>query len=105
MLNNDNTEEINKGLKLLVKTSFVVFIGILLSKIFTYIYRIIIARHFGPEVYGLFSLAVMAIGWLVAISSLGLTHGLSRFIPLYRGKKQINRIKHILKISTRLLII
>ena len=103
MLTNNDTEEINKGLKLLVKTSFVVFIGILLSKIFTYVYRIIIARHFGPEIYGLFSLAIMTIGWLVAFSSLGLTHGLLRFIPLYRGKKQINRIKHILKISTTIL--
>ena len=99
-----NTEEqVNKGLKLLVKSSFIVFIGLFLSKVLTYVYRIIIARHFGPEVYGLFSLAIMVLGWFVAISSLGLADGLGRFIPLYRGKKEYNKIKYLLKISVTIL--
>lgn len=99
MPNNNTEEQVNKSLKLLVKSSFIVFIGIFLSKIFIYIYRIIIARYFGPEIYGLFSLAIMIIGWFVAFSSLGLSHGLIRFIPIYREKKQINKIRHLVKFS------
>ncbi|MBU4070077.1 MAG: flippase, partial [Nanoarchaeota archaeon] len=100
-----NTEEhVNKNLKLIVKSSFIVFIGLFLSKILAYVYRIIIARYFGPEVYGLFSLAIMVLGWFVAISSLGLADGLGRFIPLYRGKKEYNKIKYLLRVSITILL-
>lgn len=95
----ENTEEIDKNLKLIVKSSFFVFIGLAFSKIFTYIYRIVIARYYGAEVYGLFSLAIMVLGFFVAFSSFGLTEGLLRFISFYRGKKQINKIRYLCKIS------
>jgi O-antigen/teichoic acid export membrane protein len=90
---------LDSSLKLLAKTSIIVFIGVFLSKVLTYLYRIIIARYFGPEVYGLFSLAIMIAGWFVAFSSLGLYDGIIRFISLYRGKKELNKIKSLFKIS------
>lgn len=90
---------LKKSLNLLVKTSVIVFIGILLSKILSYVYRIIIARHFGPEVYGLFSLALMVSGWFIAISALGFSEGLLRFIPIYRGRKQGAKIRYLFKFS------
>lgn len=77
---------LNKSLKLLVRTSFIVFAGVLLSKIFTYVYKIVIARAFGPEAYGLFSLAVMISGLFIAFASFGLIEGITRYIPLYNGK-------------------
>ena len=92
-------KEIDIGLKLLAKSSLIVFIGIFLSKLFTYLYRIIIARYYGPEVYGLFSLAIIVLGFFVAFSSLGFAEGILRFTSLYRGKKQIEKIRHILRIS------
>jgi len=96
-------EEINQGLKLLAKSSVIVFIGLFLSKVFSYVYRIIIARYFGPELYGIFSLALMVVGWFIAISSLGFSMGLARYIPFYRGKKEFEKIKYILKFSTTIL--
>ena len=86
-------KEIDKDLKLLAKSSIVIFAGIFFAKIFTYLYRIIIARNFGPEVYGLFSLAIMILGFFVAFSSLGLSEGLLRYISFYRGKKQKHNIE------------
>ena len=61
--------EIDRGLKLIVKSSMIVFIGLFLSKLLTYIYKIIIARYYGPEVYGIFSLAFMIVTLFVAFSS------------------------------------
>ena len=84
----DNEAEINTGLKLIAKSSIVVFIGVFLSKLLTYIYRILIARHFGPEIYGLYSLASIVLGLFVVVSSFGLINGLTRFIPIYRGKNK-----------------
>ena len=104
MEGNKKQKNLDNSLKLIAKTSVVVFVGLILSKIFTYVYRIVIARHFGPEIYGLFSLAVMILGWFVAFSSLGLAQGLLRYIALYRGEKKPNKIRFILKISIRTIL-
>lgn len=95
----NNEQEIDKGLKLIMKSSIIVFIGLFLSKIFIFAYRIIIARYFGAEIYGLFSLALMIIGWFIAFSSFGLNDGLLRYVSFYRGKKEINKIRYIIKFS------
>ncbi len=92
-------DEFGHGLKLLAKSSIIVFIGIFSSKIFSYLYRIIIARSLGPEVYGLFSLALMILSLFVVISSLGLTEGVLRFIALYRGKKEQDKVNFLFRVS------
>lgn len=92
-------KKIDSNLKLIVKSSFIIFIGLFLSKIFTYLYRIIIARNFGPEVYGLFSIAIMILGWFVLFGSLGFSEGLIRYLSWYRGKKDYKRIKYLFNIT------
>ena len=88
---------LDDSLKLIAKSSLVVFIGLFLSKLFMYFYRIIIARYFGPEVYGLYSLAVMIVSWFVIFSVLGLNSGILRYIPFYRGKKENDKIKFLFR--------
>lgn len=100
----EEKDKLNSSLRLIAKSSFVVLIFILFSKILTYVYRIIIARQFGPEEYGLFSLAVMILGWFVAVFSFGLVDGIIRYVSLYRGKKEINKIHYIIKITTTFLL-
>ncbi len=97
--------EFHKSLRLLAKSSVVIFIGIILSKIISYVYRIVVARVYGPEVYGTLSLALMIVGWFVVISSLGITQGMARFIPYYRGKKEKDKIKFIFNSSISFLLI
>jgi len=96
---------LDNSLKLLAKTSVIVFVGVFLSKILAYAYRVIIARYYGPEVYGLFSLVIMILGAIVAISSLGLVDGLSRFIPQYRGKRESNKISYLFRLTNKILLI
>ncbi|MBS3074616.1 oligosaccharide flippase family protein [Candidatus Pacearchaeota archaeon] len=98
MLKNDG-KKLSTSLKFLAKSSLVVLIGLLLSKLFNYIYRIVIARYFGAEEYGLFSLAVILFILFIAASSLGLSDGVLRFISFYRGKKQLGKINFIIKFS------
>lgn len=93
------------SLKLIAKTSFIVLIGVLLSKILSYGYRIIIARYFGPEVYGLLSLAIIIASTFAAVSALGFAEGLLRFIPIYRGREENEKIKYLFRFSTSILII
>lgn len=96
---NLDKESLDKSLKILVKTSFIVFIGVVLSKILAYAYRVIIARTFGPEVYGLYSLAITILALFMFSSSFGLADGLLRFIPIYRAKNEKDKIRHIVKRS------
>ena len=98
-------EAINKGLKTIAKSSVIVFISVFLSKFITYIYRIVIARNFGPEIYGLYSLASIVLGLFVVFSSIGLTDGLMRFVSFYRGKNQTNKIRYLLRTITIILFI
>tara|TARA_Y100000310_G_scaffold318877_1_gene373429 strand:+ start:1450 stop:3024 length:1575 start_codon:yes stop_codon:yes gene_type:complete len=95
---------LNYSLKLLFKTSLFIFIALIISKILSYGYRIIIARYFGPEIYGLFSLAIIVIYWFVIFALLGLSEGILRFTALYRGKKQIKKIRYIFRITSIFLI-
>lgn len=101
----DENSEVNHGLKLIAKSSLIVSITLLLSKIFLYLYRIIIARHYGPEVYGLFTLSVVIANWFRIFSSFGLKEGLLRYISLFRGKNEKDKIKYIYKKSVCILAI
>ncbi len=100
-----NDLKINLFLKSLAKTSIFVVLILFFSKLLTYIYRVLVARYFGPEVYGLFSLSIMILGLFVTVSSIGLVDGLIRFIALYRGKKEENKIRYLLKFSSVILLV
>lgn len=103
-------EEKKKGnfddsLKLLAKTSIIVFIGVFISKLLAYLYRIIIARYYGPEVYGLFSLVTMILGMVLAFSSLGLLDGLARFVPQYRGTNEKDKIRYLFSFTNKVFLV
>jgi len=100
-----NENEFDQSLKLIAKSSIIVFVGFLFSKILTYGYRIIIARYFGPEVYGLFALALIVFNLFVAFSTFGLAEGIVRYVSLYRGKGEKNKISYIFKLSLSILIV
>jgi len=87
---------VNSSLQTIFKSSLIVFIGIALSKILAYVFRIIIARYYGPEEYGLYLLALMVIGWLGTFATLGLTEGVLRYISMFRGKNEHGKIRYLL---------
>src|SRR3989338_11250389 len=98
-------KEVNSNLSLIFKTSVIVFLSMAFSKILSYAYRVIIARQFGPEVYGLFSIGLMIAGWFIAISALGLSEGILRFIPFYRARNQKAKISKIFRFTLLVLLI
>ncbi len=90
----EEQKELRENLRLLARSSFIVFIGLALSKIIIYLYRIITARYFGPEVYGLFSLAMMISTLFASFSAFGLSEGLLRYVSLFLGRKQTERVRY-----------
>lgn len=98
-----NKELINK-LETIAKTSFIVLMSVFLSKVFLYIYKVILVRKFGPEVYGLLLLAITITSFFTAIATLGLIEGILRFIPLYRSKNAEDKIKYIISFTKKILL-
>src|SRR3989344_7620107 len=97
-------KEFDASLKLVAKSSMIVFVGIVLAKILSYVYRVIIARNYGAESYGLFSLAVMISGLIGILAYFGLNDGLLRYISIFRGKKEYNKINYIFRRTFYLLL-
>ena len=89
----------------IIKTSAFVLILVMLSKVLGYAYKIIIARHFNAEVYGLFSLSMIVISIAVSLASVGLFEGLVRQISIYRGQKDEKAIKYLAHASKNFFII
>lgn len=87
------------SLKFLAKSSVFIFIGIMLSKILSYIFRMAIARYIGSEVYGLFTLSTSIIECFSIVFTLGLINGVVRYVSFYRGTKEQGNINYIVKIT------
>ncbi len=92
-------ESLAYALKLLAKSSFIVLLGVFSSKLFTFLYKFIVARNFGKETYGLFSLSVIIMSIGIMLATLGIQEGISRYIPLYRGKHEMRKISYLLRNS------
>src|SRR3989344_7403938 len=95
-------QEINQNLKLIAKSSLIVFIGIFIAKVLNYAYRIIIARIMGPETFGLFVISITVIGLITSLLSIGFPEGLVRYIAVLRGKKENNKIRRLFRFSITL---
>jgi O-antigen/teichoic acid export membrane protein len=97
-------KELDIALRAIVKSSVLVFLFLIFSKLITYFYRIVIARHFGPEVYGSLSLAIGILGIFTFLAVFGLDEGLLRFIPFYRQRKQNKKILAIFHFSFKFVL-
>jgi O-antigen/teichoic acid export membrane protein len=84
-----------KALNALAKGAGVTAIGMAISKVLTYLYRVIIARGVGPNAYGQLSLALMIIGIATTLSYLSVGSGLKKFIPEFRSRDDKASIRGI----------
>jgi len=82
---------VSESLQRVVKGTAIIFIGNMLGMILAFVARILIARHFTQNEYGIFSLAFTILSISAVIGSMGLQRGAPRQIAYYLGKgKQEN---------------
>lgn len=91
----DKLQEL-QALKVIVKGGGLVFTGLVISNIITYLYRLFIARYFTPSEYGLFSLGLGIISVLGILSLVGLTTGVTRYIAFYKMRKNKKRLRGVI---------
>lgn len=86
---------IDDSLKKITKGAGLVLLGIVISKIFGYIYRVLIAR-IGTEEYGLLSIGIAIFSLLATIPLLGLDKGVLRYLSFYKGLNDLERMKGVI---------
>ncbi len=98
-------KKLDHNLKLIAKTSLIVFIGAAICKLLTYVYMIIIIRQFSSEIFGFFSIAYMIFGLFAMFSLVGFFEGIVRYISYYRGTNNKKNIKAVFKTSLQVITI
>lgn len=88
-------------LGLVFKGAVFALIGQGFSKVFTYLYRIVIARE-GSEVYGNFSLSIAILGIASTIALMGLISGVQRFVAFYSGRGELTKVKGVITTSLKI---
>ncbi len=95
--------------KNIARGSAVMFFGLVLSKVLTYVYKVVVARYFGVSEYGLLSLSLSILAILGTICVLGLDSAVVRFVAEQKIKGKPEKIVGILydtfKVSITLAIV
>ena len=84
--------------KMVTGTGFI-FIGTLLSMFLVLISKVIIARYWSEDQYGIFALVISISNILLIISTFGFKQGLARSIAFSHGKKEYKKIRVYIKTS------
>ena len=82
-----------EDLSTVLKGAGLVFLGFFASKIFGYVYSIIIARSLAPSEIGILAVAAGVLGFVIMFANLGIPLGVLRYIPFYKSKGQEAKVK------------
>ncbi|MBW3015137.1 flippase [Candidatus Woesearchaeota archaeon] len=92
----------NEILTKVAKGSSLVFASIIFSKLFTYIFRVFVGRHYGTEVYGLWALGFSMFLVFNIIAGFGLQEGVLRYVSFFRGKEEWEKVKGVITSSLKI---
>ncbi len=79
--------EISVGLSKIAKGAAYLLAGTAAGKIFSFLNRIILARHYTPAEYGIYAMFLTIVSLTTVLATLGLGEGVARFIGYYRDRK------------------
>jgi len=84
-------------LETIIKGSTIIFVGISLGHGLNFIFKVILARYFGPKEYGLLSIAIALLMVISNIAILGLNQGIARFVSFLNAKKEYKKLNIMVK--------
>jgi O-antigen/teichoic acid export membrane protein len=82
-----------RSLKRLAHGAGIVFVFSLSAYLFMFLFKLTIARYFGPNEFGLFNLAEAILGILSTLALVGIDYGIARYIPIYETKGEKSLLK------------
>lgn len=87
---NSNKEN---ALKSIFKGGSIVFLGLVLSKLFSLVFRVLVGRYLGPTEYGIITLMTAVFSTAAGLSTLGLPLGVQKYVSEYRGEGSPRKIR------------
>jgi O-antigen/teichoic acid export membrane protein len=88
-------DEVNRALQGIARGTGIIFFGTIISLIFGFITRVVVARHFLPSDYGIYAISLTILNIAVVIATVGIPAGLPREIAynLEKDRKKVEQIK------------
>ncbi len=91
-------------LKSVAKGAAIFFVGMMLSKVLAFFYRVFVARYFGPADYGTFALGLAVLGFFEVVAVFGIESAVSRFVPFYAAKNDQGRVRGTLTSGIKIVL-
>lgn len=88
--------------KTLAKGMMIFMIAMVMTKMLSYGYKVIISRWLDAHQFGLFALALAMVSLIASIMVSGIHLALSRFIAYHRGKKETEKISGVIAASIQI---
>ena len=84
------------AIKNVAKGGFYIFLGMAISTITFFLYKIIAARYLGPSDYGLLTLGIIILNIATIFGLAGIHHSIGKFVNHYFAQKDNSKIKGLL---------
>ena len=92
-MNNRNSTTSPSEVASIAKGAGIFLLGAIAGSGLKYLFEFVLARNLGPALFGIFFLGLTVFKLLERMTTLELTSGMLRFIPIFRGQKDAGRIK------------
>lgn len=91
-----------ENLNILAKGAVLTGVGIVLSKLLTYVFRASVARYAGPEAYGVFSLGLTVLGVIGTLSILAMNQAIKKYVADYREEEDFESVRGVILSVTQM---
>lgn len=88
--------QIDPDIITVAKGAGIIFLGTIFGSLLRYSFQILVARHLGANLFGLFILGLAIFQVAGMIAELGLPNGVIRYVALYLGENDKARLKGII---------
>lgn len=74
------------------RNAIYLFLGVVVANLASFLFRVLLANEFGPEGFGVFSLALMTTSVATMVALLGLPDGVISFVSKYSEREECDRV-------------
>lgn len=101
----DTERDLQQSIKTIARGAGITFTGIVLGNVLGTLNQVLLGRFLGVSDYGHFNLALSIINVAQVLSILGISGGVSRFIPFHMKKGEQDMVKSTIRFSLRFVFI
>lgn len=94
------SNDLNRSLTSVAKGAGIIFTGMMAGNVLGMVNQIVLGRFLGPDLYGLFNLALSVVMIAATLSVFGFFGSLSRFIPYHMMLGEKNKVRSVIDFSS-----